>query len=62
MLKAIQAGGAVCITVTLLDGLVLARSVFHHSINYRSAVLFGRGERIEGKKKSARRWRSSPSG
>lgn len=48
MLKAIQTGGAICITITLLDGLVLARSVFHHSINYRSVVLFGRGELIEG--------------
>jgi len=32
----------VCLTVTLLDGLVLARSAFHHSVNYRSAMLFGR--------------------
>lgn len=48
MLKAIQTGEALCITITLLDGLVLARSVFHHSINYRSVVLFGRGELIEG--------------
>ena len=37
------AGGVpVCVTVTLLDGLVLARSVFHHSMNYRSAVVLGR--------------------
>ncbi|MCC5953216.1 MAG: pyridoxamine 5'-phosphate oxidase family protein [Acidimicrobiia bacterium] len=35
-----------CVTVTLLDGLVLARSAFHHSMNYRSVVLFGRGERV----------------
>jgi hypothetical protein len=35
------------VTVTLVDGLVLARSVFHHSINYRSAVLFGTGSVIE---------------
>lgn len=32
----------VCLTVTLLDGLVLARSAFHHSVNYRSAMVFGR--------------------
>lgn len=32
----------VCVTVTVLDGLVLARSAFHHSMNYRSAVIFGR--------------------
>jgi nitroimidazol reductase NimA-like FMN-containing flavoprotein (pyridoxamine 5'-phosphate oxidase superfamily) len=36
----------VCVTVTLLDGLVLARSAFHHSMNYRCAVLFGRAERV----------------
>jgi nitroimidazol reductase NimA-like FMN-containing flavoprotein (pyridoxamine 5'-phosphate oxidase superfamily) len=48
MLRHIQSGGEVCITVTLVDGIVLARSVFHHSINYRSAVLFGTGALIEG--------------
>jgi hypothetical protein len=41
MLKSLQGGLEVCITVTLLDGLVLARSAFHHSMNYRSVVLFG---------------------
>lgn len=35
------AGHQVCVTVTLLDGLVCARAVFHHSMNYRSAVIFG---------------------
>ncbi len=35
------AGQQVCVTVTLLDGLVCARAVFHHSMNYRSAVIFG---------------------
>jgi nitroimidazol reductase NimA-like FMN-containing flavoprotein (pyridoxamine 5'-phosphate oxidase superfamily) len=35
------AGVAVCVTVTLLDGLVLARSAFHHSMNYRSVVVYG---------------------
>jgi uncharacterized protein len=34
-------GQDVCVTVTLLDGLVCARAVFHHSMNYRSAVIFG---------------------
>ncbi|MCO6007036.1 pyridoxamine 5'-phosphate oxidase family protein [Actinoallomurus purpureus] len=38
----LRAGGEVCVTVTHLDGLVLARSVFHHSMNYRSAVIYGR--------------------
>ena len=41
----------VCLTVTLVDGLVLARSAFHHSMNYRSAVLFGRAEAVEGEEK-----------
>jgi uncharacterized protein len=41
MLKSLQSGIEVCVTVTLLDGLVLARSAFHHSMNYRSVVLFG---------------------
>jgi uncharacterized protein len=39
LLKAV--GQEVCVTVTLLDGLVCARAVFHHSMNYRSAVIFG---------------------
>jgi nitroimidazol reductase NimA-like FMN-containing flavoprotein (pyridoxamine 5'-phosphate oxidase superfamily) len=47
LLRHVEAGGEVCITVTLVDGLVLARSVFNHSINYRSAVLFGKGTLIE---------------
>jgi nitroimidazol reductase NimA-like FMN-containing flavoprotein (pyridoxamine 5'-phosphate oxidase superfamily) len=46
MIKHAGAGNPVCITVTLLDGIVLARSVFHHSINYRSAVLFGQGQLV----------------
>ena len=37
----------VCVTVTLIDGLVLARSAFHHSMNYRSVVVFGRANAIE---------------
>ncbi|MEZ4674184.1 MAG: pyridoxamine 5'-phosphate oxidase family protein [Caldilineaceae bacterium] len=48
LLKYAATGAPLCITVTHIDGLVLARSVFHHSINYRSAVLFGRGRLIEG--------------
>ena len=36
-----SAGQQVCVTITLLDGLVCARAVFHHSMNYRSAVIFG---------------------
>lgn len=41
MLRSLQAGIEVCVTVTLIDGLVLARSAFHHSMNYRSVVLMG---------------------
>lgn len=47
LLKVIQAGAPLCVTITLLDGLVLARSVFHHSMNYRSVVLFGQGRLVE---------------
>jgi uncharacterized protein len=47
MLRSLQQGIDVCITVTLLDGLVLARSAFHHSMNYRSVVIFGTAVAIE---------------
>jgi hypothetical protein len=42
LLRALSDGAAVCVTVTLLDGIVLARSAFHHSMNYRSVVVVGR--------------------
>lgn len=47
--KALRAaeGTEVCLTVSLLDGLVLARSGFHHSVNYRSVMLFGTAEKVE---------------
>ncbi len=41
LLGALRRGAPVCATVTLLDGLVLARSAFHHSVNYRSVVVLG---------------------
>jgi len=41
MIRALAGGVEACLTVTLVDGLVLARSAFHHSINYRSVVLYG---------------------
>lgn len=47
MLRALREGVEVCVTVTLVDGLVLARSAFHHSINYRSVVVFGRARVVE---------------
>ncbi|MEO8367901.1 MAG: pyridoxamine 5'-phosphate oxidase family protein [Candidatus Solibacter sp.] len=42
MLKALGDGIDVCVTVTLVDGFVLSRSAFHHSLNYRSVVILGR--------------------
>jgi nitroimidazol reductase NimA-like FMN-containing flavoprotein (pyridoxamine 5'-phosphate oxidase superfamily) len=47
MLRQLGQGIDVCVTVTLIDGLVLARSAFHHSMNYRSVVVFGRARVIE---------------
>ncbi|MEP0911712.1 pyridoxamine 5'-phosphate oxidase family protein [Leptolyngbya sp. GB1-A1] len=47
MLRTLKQGVEMCVTVTLLDGLVLARSAFHHSMNYRSVVVFGRAEVVE---------------
>src|SRR5579864_2308056 len=41
MLRRVDEGIAVCVTITLLDGLVLARSIFNHSMNYRSVVVLG---------------------
>jgi nitroimidazol reductase NimA-like FMN-containing flavoprotein (pyridoxamine 5'-phosphate oxidase superfamily) len=47
MLRALASGESdACVTVTLLDGLVLSRSAFHHSVNYRSVMVFGRGEAV----------------
>lgn len=46
MLKSLTTGIDVCFTVTLLDGLVLARSAYHHSMNYRSVVLFGQAQAV----------------
>ena len=47
MLSQMKQGVAVCVTVTLLDGLVLARSVFNHSMNYRSVVILGKATLVE---------------
>jgi nitroimidazol reductase NimA-like FMN-containing flavoprotein (pyridoxamine 5'-phosphate oxidase superfamily) len=46
-LRTLAAGAPACVTVTVVDGLVLARSVFEHSVNYRSAVLLGSFARVE---------------
>src|SRR5690349_9918609 len=47
MLRQMKAGVPVCVTVTLLDGLVLARSVFNHSMNYRSVVILGKAALVD---------------
>lgn len=48
MMRELAGGVEVCVTVTLIDGLVLARSAFHHSMNYRSVVVFGTAEPVIG--------------
>ncbi len=55
LLKHIAAGHPICVAFTLLDGLVFARSVFSHSMNYRSAVVFGVGRLVEEEEE---KWRS----
>jgi len=47
MLRELEGGIPACVTVTLVDGIVLARSAFHHSMNYRSVVAFGTARKIE---------------
>ncbi len=47
MLRQMKDGVPVCVTVTLLDGLVLARSIFNHSMNYRSVVVLGKAVLVE---------------
>jgi nitroimidazol reductase NimA-like FMN-containing flavoprotein (pyridoxamine 5'-phosphate oxidase superfamily) len=47
MLRSIAGGIETCVTITLVDGLVLARSAFHHSMNYRSVMVFGRAASVE---------------
>jgi len=53
MLRTLAAGAEACVTVTLLDGLVLARSAFHHSMNYRSVVILGKARLVEDR---AEKW------
>lgn len=54
MLKTLAGGVQVCVTVTLVDGLVLARSAFHHSMNYRSVVILGRAAAVEDREEKLR--------
>ena len=58
MLRTLKTGIDVCVTITLLDGLVLARSAFHHSMNYRSVVVFGRASTIEDPEEKLRALRA----
>jgi uncharacterized protein len=50
MLRTLAEGIQICVTVTLLDGLVLARSAFHHSLNYRSVVVLGTARLVQDEK------------
>jgi nitroimidazol reductase NimA-like FMN-containing flavoprotein (pyridoxamine 5'-phosphate oxidase superfamily) len=53
LLRTLAGGVPVCVTVTLVDGLVLARSVFNHSMNYRSVVVLGTATVVPGEEKVA---------
>lgn len=48
MIRTIEKGAELCVGVTLIDGIVMAKSAFHHSVNYRSVILFGKAEQVEG--------------
>lgn len=54
LVKVLKAGGSACITFTILDGLVMARSAFHHSANYRSVMVFGRPVLVESRSEKLR--------
>lgn len=54
MLRTLAGGVPVCVTVTLVDGLVLARSAFHHSMNYRSVVILGRATQVDDREEKLR--------
>lgn len=54
MLRSLDQGIDVCVTVTLLDGLVLARSAFHHSMNYRSVVILGKASLVDDEEEKMR--------
>jgi uncharacterized protein len=54
MLRGLDTGIPACVCVTIVDGLVLARSAFHHSMNYRSVVAFGTARKIEGTEEKTR--------
>ena len=69
MLRSLAGGIEACVTITLIDGLVLARSAFHHSMNYRSVMVFGRAvsvddadEKRRGVARAGRARRAGPHG
>ena len=49
MLRTLADGVQICVTITLIDGIVMARSGFHSSMNYRSVVILGRATQVEGR-------------
>jgi nitroimidazol reductase NimA-like FMN-containing flavoprotein (pyridoxamine 5'-phosphate oxidase superfamily) len=54
MLRELETGVVACVNVTLVDGFVLARSAFHHSMNYRSVVAFGKARKIDDPERKTR--------
>jgi len=54
MLRTAAEGIPLCVTITHIDGLILARSAFHHSINYRSAVILGTAHEVVGEEEKTR--------
>jgi nitroimidazol reductase NimA-like FMN-containing flavoprotein (pyridoxamine 5'-phosphate oxidase superfamily) len=54
MLRSLRGGIDACVTITLLDGLVMARSAFHHSMNYRSVVVMGKGREVVDREEKLR--------
>jgi uncharacterized protein len=54
MLRSLKDGVPACVTITILDGLVLARSAFHHSMNYRSVVAFGTAREVTDREEKVR--------
>ena len=54
MLRSLRGGIDACVTITVLDGLVMARSAFHHSMNYRSVVVMGKGREVVDREEKLR--------
>jgi nitroimidazol reductase NimA-like FMN-containing flavoprotein (pyridoxamine 5'-phosphate oxidase superfamily) len=54
MLRSLRDGVDACVTITILDGLVMARSAFHHSMNYRSVVVLGKGREVVDREEKLR--------